>query len=300
MARKKSQSLLTWLLWHPLKFALIAFGLIVLISAVLNAMGVSTDGPIAFGVIIAVVIAAAITFWYMPRGNMDRRGFIALNNAQTLIATTIFWASAIIIATYQAQITNKLLWMATMQSGMFFTIFVLVGVFYMYLFGVSLTNLYTKYQRCREMGMSPWHIILSMPFGFSLIWIPGYMLPDNTRNTTPAVSVNTRWYTKLTNLIISNPIYTTLVFALLTLFSRYFYGTLHIVITLSSALIYMLWFRFAGLSSFRQHQTRAYAYTAIAINITLIVVFGIMAYDTISSLNMTQINITDVPPVPQP
>ena len=156
MARKKSQSLLTWLLWHPLKFALIAFGLIVLISAVLNAMGVSTDGPIAFGVIIAVVIAAAITFWYMPRGNMDRRGFIALNNAQTLIATTIFWASAIIIATYQAQITNKLLWMATMQSGMFFTIFVLVGVFYMYLFGVSLTNLYTKYQRCREMGISPW------------------------------------------------------------------------------------------------------------------------------------------------
>ena len=292
MARKKSQSLLTWLLWHPLKFALIAFGLIVLISAVLNAMGVSTDGPIAFGVIIAVVIAAAITFWYMPRGNMDRRGFIALNNAQTLIATTIFWASAIIIATYQAQITNKLLWMATMQSGMFFTIFVLVGVFYMYLFGVSLTNLYTKYQRCREMGISPWKIILSMPFGFGLLWTPGYLLDDGNKNNS-SVTISARWYERLTNWIMSNPIYTTLVFALIVIYSGFFAGFNAALLTLASAVVFAIWLRIAGLSGFRGAQNRTYAYVAIVVNIAIIIGFILLATNN----TMMTINITDVAPV---
>jgi hypothetical protein len=292
MARKKSQSLLTWLLWHPLKFALIAFGLIVLISAVLNAMGVSTDGPIAFGVIIAVVIAAAITFWYMPRGNMDRRGFIALNNAQTLIATTIFWASAIIIATYQAQITNKLLWMATMQSGMFFTIFVLVGVFYMYLFGVSLTNLYTKYQRCREMGISPWKIILSMPFGFGLLWTPGYLLDDGNKNNS-SVTISARWYERLTNWIMSNPIYTTLAFALIVIYSGFFAGFNAALLTLASAVVFAIWLRIAGLSGFRGAQNRTYAYVAIVVNIAIIIGFILLATNN----TMMTINITDIAPV---
>ncbi len=292
MARKKSQSLLTWLLWHPLKFALIAFGLIVLISAVLNAMGVSTDGPIAFGVIIAVVIAAAITFWYMPRGNMDRRGFIALNNAQTLIATTIFWASAIIIATYQAQITNKLLWMATMQSGMFFTIFVLVGVFYMYLFGVSLTNLYTKYQRCREMGISPWKIILSMPFGFGLLWTPGYLLDDGNKNNS-SVTISARWYERLTNWIMSNPIYTTLAFALIVIYSGFFAGFNAALLTLASAVVFAIWLRIAGLSGFREAQNRTYSYVAIVVNIAIIIGFISLATNN----TMMTINITDIAPV---
>ena len=292
MARKKSQSLLTWLLWHPLKFALIAFGLIVLISAVLNAMGVSTDGPIAFGVIIAVVIAAAITFWYMPRGNMDRRGFIALNNAQTLIATTIFWASAIIIATYQAQITNKLLWMATMQSGMFFTIFVLVGVFYMYLFGVSLTNLYTKYQRCREMCISPWKIILSMPFGFGLLWTPGYLLDDGNKNNS-SVTISARWYERLTNWIMSNPIYTTLAFALIVIYSGFFAGFNAALLTLASAVVFAIWLRIAGLSGFRGAQNRTYAYVAIVVNIAIIIGFILLATNN----TMMTINITDIAPV---
>ena len=292
MARKKSQSLLTWLLWHPLKFALIAFGLIVLISAVLNAMGVSTDGPIAFGVIIAVVIAAAITFWYMPRDNMDRRGFIALTNAQTLIATTIFWASAIIIATYQAQITNKLLWMATMQSGMFFTIFVLVGVFYMYLFGVSLTNLYTKYQRCREMGISPWKIILSMPFGFGLLWTPGYLLDDGNKNNS-SVTISARWYERLTNWIMSNPIYTTLAFALIVIYSGFFAGFNAALLTLASAVVFAIWLRIAGLSGFRGAQNRTYAYVAIVVNIEIIIGFILLATNN----TMMTINITDVAPV---
>lgn len=292
MARKKSQSLLTWLLWHPLKFALIAFGLIVLISAVLNAMGVSTDGPIAFGVIIAVVIAAAITFWYMPRGNMDRRGFIALNNAQTLIATTIFWASAIIIATYQAQITNKLLWMATMQSGMFFTIFVLVGVFYMYLFGVSLTNLYTKYQRCREMGISPWKIILSMPFGFGMLWTPGYLLDDGNKNNS-SVTISARWYERLTNWIMSNPIYTTLAFALIVIYSGFFAGFNAALLTLASAVVFAIWLRIAGLSGFRGAQNRTYAYVAIVVNIAIIIGFILLATNN----TMMTINITDIAPV---
>ena len=292
MARKKSQSLLTWLLWHPLKFALIAFGLIVLISAVLNAMGVSTDGPIAFGVIIAVVIAAAITFWYMPRGNMDRRGFIALNNAQTLIATTIFWASAIIIATYQAQITNKLLWMATMQSGMFFTIFVLVGVFYMYLFGVSLTNLYTKYQRCREMGISPWKIILSMPFAFGLLWTPGYLLDDGNKNNS-SVTISARWYERLTNWIMSNPIYTTLAFALIVIYSGFFAGFNAALLTLASAVVFAIWLRIAGLSGFRGAQNRTYAYVAIVVNIAIIIGFILLATNN----TMMTINITDIAPV---
>ena len=289
MTYKKTASLISWLLWYPLQIMFLTLALTAVLMLGINAISPDTLSELSwiqvslFATVLSMICAGFIIFSCMPRQNMDNHGFVALNNAQMLVIPILSIVFGLALFTYPNQ-----------------TIQILALVGYIFVFSMVLTNLYAKYRRCREMGMSPWHIILSMPFGFSLIWIPGYMLPDNTRNTTPAVSVNTRWYTKLTNLIISNPIYTTLVFALLTLFSRYFYGTLHIVITLSSALIYMLWFRFAGLSSFRQHQTRAYAYTAIAINITLIVVLGIMAYDTISSLNMTQINITDVPPVPQP
>ena len=292
MAHKKSQSLLTWLLWHPLKFALIAFGLIVLTTAILNVMGVSSNEPVSCAVLLSIIIAAAITFWYMPRGNMDRRGFIALTNAQTLIATTIFWASAIIIATYQAQITNKLLWMATMQSGMFFTIFVLVGVFYMYLFGVSLTNLYTKYQRCREMGISPWKIILSMPFGFGLLWTPGYLLDDGNKNNS-SVTISARWYERLTNWIMSNPIYTTLAFALIVIYSGFFAGFNAALLTLASAVVFAIWLRIAGLSGFRGAQNRTYAYVAIVVNIAIIIGFILLATNN----TMMTINITDIAPV---
>ncbi len=292
MAHKKSQSLLTWLLWHPLKFALIAFGLIVLTTAILNVMGVSSNEPVSCAVLLSIIIAAAITFWYMPRGNMDRRGFIALNNAQTFIATTVFWLSALIIATYQTQITHKLLWMSTMHSGLFFTLFILAGIFYMYLFGISLTNLYTKYQRCREMGISPWKIILSMPFGFGLLWTPGYLLDDTNKNNS-SVTISARWYERLTNWIISKPIYTTSAFALIVIYSGFFAGFNAALLTLASAVIFAIWLRIAGLSGFRGAQNRTYSYVAITANIIIIICVILMFSNSL----VTTINITDVAPV---
>ena len=191
-----------------------------------------------------------------------------------------------------SQITNKLLWMATMQSGMFFTIFVLVGVFYMYLFGVSLTNLYTKYQRCREMGISPWKIILSMPFGFGLLWTPGYLLDDGNKNNS-SVTISARWYERLTNWIMSNPIYTTLAFALIVIYSGFFAGFNAALLTLASAVVFAIWLRIAGLSGFRGAQNRTYAYVAIVVNIAIIIGFILLATNN----TMMTINITDIAPV---
>ena len=91
----------------------------------------------------------------------------------------------------------------------------------------------------------------------------------------------------------SNPIYTTLAFALIVIYSGFFAGFNAALLTLASAVVFAIWLRIAGLSGFRGAQNRTYAYVAIVVNIAIIIGFILLATNN----TMMTINITDIAPV---
>ncbi len=289
MTYNKSISLLSWLLWTPIKFAVISFFLMILLVAIAGLIPSFTFGTaMSLSATISVLVATGLVLYKLPRDNMDWRGFIALNNAQIIIGATIFITTIYIIQANKTAIIAKLM-LANYYINTFISVTVLL--LFLYLLGIFITNLYAKYLRCRDMKIAPWKIICSMPFGFSLLWIPGYLLQDEDKSN-PAVALHTKWYLSLTNKLTSKTTYTTIAFILTTIYAGFFYEFNMTLLTLSSALIFAVWFRFAKLSSFRQQQAKYYSYTAIIINILVLISLAIYIPQKISH-NVT-INISDI------
>ncbi len=292
MSYKKSLSLCSWLLLTPLKFALTAFLIIFLFMFIANLINPEiSNSTMVLLVFSAIIVAAFLNLRKLPRENMDQNSFVALNNAQILIGATLFIAATIIIAATEKTIMAKIMWMNTNFNMVILLTIVFAALFILYLCGIFITNIYAKYMRCKEIGISSWKIVCSMPFGFSLLWLPGYLLQDKNK-TNPAVISHTRWYSKVTKKITSNTTYTTIAFIIITAYSSFFYGFNISILTLASALIFAVWFRIAGLSNFRQHQNNKYAYVAIIINV--ITIISAATYFTQKIDSRMTINISDV------
>lgn len=296
MARKTSQSISTWVLWHPFKFALISFVLIMLVAILLGLFGVASGAPMTIGVIASMICAAFLTFRKMPIKNMDQRGFVALNNIQMIVVTTAFLISAILVSTYQNEITAKLIILSTLKQTMFTALIIIVGLFYMYLCGLFVTNLYAKYIRCRAMGISPWKIICTMPFGFGLLWTPGYLISDDTKHDS-AVTIKSKWYSKFTNWIISSTPYTVLAFAVTTIYSGFFYSFNMSILTMVAALLFAIWYRIVGRTTFNRQKNNKYAYFAIVINIVILITLAIWYGTLLTDTANIALNISDIAPV---
>src|SRR5699024_10020108 len=98
----KSLSLLSWVLWQPLKFAVISFLMIMLVIMMFGIIAPdASPASVSLAVLVAFVAAAFATYYKLPRENMDRRGFVALNNAQMAIVATIFSVAMSIIVAYK-------------------------------------------------------------------------------------------------------------------------------------------------------------------------------------------------------
>lgn len=293
MTKHKSLSLLSWLLWYPIKISLISFLLFLVFILITSIIfpSIASNTFIAGLLLSSIIIAAVITLYKMPNKNMDRYSFVALNNAQLFIVSTICMILFAIIKANQSAIISYFMLLSTNFTKPLLILFVLAALFALYLIGTQIINLYSKYIRCREMGIAHWKIICSIPFGFSLMWLPGYLLNDQNKNT-PAVIVSARWYNKFTNKILSNSILATITIILLTIYSVFFYGFNTIFITLISALIFAIWFRISGLSQFRQHQGKAYSYFAILANIVMLIGFLAIILTPAKTENLT-VNISD-------
>lgn len=289
MRVKKSLSLLSWVLWYPLKFAVISFILMTIAFAILSPGASNT--ALTLWLIGAVIVSAIITLYPMPRENIDRRSFTALNNLQMIILSTALMAMMILITAYQNEIVVRLWWLTTHFDLYAALLAILAALAFLYLFGIFITNVYAKYGRCREMGLSRWKIICSMPFGFGLMWIPGYLLKDEEKSN-PAISVHSRWYTKVNNWLTSNYFKSGLTLIVLTIYSGFFYGVNSALLTLASIVVFALWFKTVGLSDFRQQQNKVYSYIAIAVNIIVIVIAAL--YFVQSMTTDITVNINDV------
>lgn len=298
MSENKSQCLMSWILWRPLKFALTLLGLGIAVMIPYEIVSATIGGATALvtlGIlsIAAIVFATYLLFHRLPHDNLDRYSFVALENAQAyVLALAVFVA---MLAIMQAQsFLISLAMMGTAGNVIFVMLAAVMFVAYAYLVGLSLANVYAKFRRGRAMNIPTWKIICSIPFGFNLIWIPGYILPDEKAPKTPVIPIHASWYKKLTNWIVSRPSRTILAFAILTLFTGFMFGIQTIFWTCAAILLFAIWVSGVGAKRFCKNIGGTYATVAVVLNIIMILAVSVITYQQISQIseNVT-ITVTD-------
>ena len=296
MAEVKKQKLISWLITRPALFAItsalfmfiVAFGYSTITGTLLG-MQNPPQTPVIILMILAFLTAAAMLIHGLPPQNLDRRSFVAINNAQTLIASIAFITSTLVIIANAQNIMLRMLWMETHSTTSFVALMISVSLFYLYLSGLYISGLYAKYRRIRAMGVPMWRIICTAPFGFAMLWIPGYMLPTASVKN-PALELQTKWYARLTDWVIARPTNTAASFVVLMLLSSFFFGFNVIMLTLGIAIAFAIWVMTTGVQKFRENIAGAYTWTAIVLNIiSWIAVIFIAIY---SARTPNNINIT--------
>lgn len=274
MKNKTSETtsqLKTWLWTKPLMFAVFFLGLGFIVSLLYTAFQTIFNLETLTPMYLLGVATFVFSIWYLikklPHNEMYQKDFIAITNGATTIAilSTVI-ALSIIPTGPSAQ--AKLAMMYITHSGAYLAIIALLFLFVsMYLLGVAISGLYAKYKRCKSMGVSPWKIILSMPFALFMLWTPGYLIKDKTNKSN--LQIKCKWYENFTNWTISNFNNTLLVFLTLLFFKSLITGPATAILSLVLLIIYTLWY-VKHKSDFVKNINRGYALTAVGINIAII------------------------------
>jgi hypothetical protein len=156
--------------------------------------------------------------------------------------------------------------------------------------GLYITNLYAKILRIQQFQIPLWKIILSIPFGFSALWIPGYLLSTKPEKNI-SLPIKHKWYSKLIKWTISDNINTISMFVFITALSGFFIGFEPMLLTFTLTLIFGIWTLKIGSKKFEYKIKNKYSTVAVIINIIFITIFAMM-YTTSKPSNI-QINITD-------
>ena len=102
MPKQQNNGLLSWLVTRPIMFAIIAFVAMTAATLIAGQLARSA-GPLAsILVVVAFLGAAAWLVRKLPGENINRRGFIEINNAQMFITSVAFIISTLVII-YNAQ-----------------------------------------------------------------------------------------------------------------------------------------------------------------------------------------------------
>lgn len=297
MAEKKSMTMLNWLLWKPLKFGLLSFCLMTLFGFLytfLSSMIYIPQWVLPSLILFSFIIGAFYMLKHMPTENLDRHSFIALNNLQIFILSFAFIISTLIIMYNANSISYQMMMLSTHFNASFLLLMLLIGIVYMYLCGLLLSNIYAKYKRCCALGIKSWKIIASMPFGFGLLWIPGYILPEDKKQKT-VLPIKCKWYDKLTHWTTKNTINTALVFTICVALSSLFFGLNMVLLTYCLAIISALWIFSIGVKKFKTLLNNKYVNFAIILNIVVLVLLIIfIMYSAVNSPETLNISINEI------
>ncbi|MDR2412663.1 MAG: hypothetical protein LBD50_00425 [Rickettsiales bacterium] len=278
-------NLVSWIFTKPAKFSLLlllSFALITLLSVLWIAV---VHGLNKFAVMepmnmigLFIIMAAAFVFSvfklikWLPKDNLDRRSFIAVNNGLS-ITCFIFTLPAILLTTSGAAF-RTMIWLQFNSPALFMLVTAFLVLFFLYVVGLSVSNICSIYRRAAAMGVSGWKILLSFPFGFYLFWFPGYLLPEDGK-PKPAIAIKSKWYSAFTDWVVGRPINTILTCALVLILMFPAYGGAPIWIVFLG-LVFCVWLLIAGKKKFIKNIGGVFATFAASLNIALILlVIGI-------------------------
>lgn len=141
------------------------------------------------------------------------------------------------------------------------------------------------------MKIPTWKIILSIPFGFTALWVPGYILPDSTKKSNEGIA-QSDWQKSITNWIVKGTKNTAIAFIIITLCNLYL-GIKPILLTFIFALICGIWALQIGTKKFLKNIGARYSTLAVAINIVTILIMLTLSIYTTNTPSQTITTIYD-------
>lgn len=269
--QKEKTKLKSWLLIKPLMFTL----WFLILGTILGFAYSFIQSIFNFESMIPLYILCALTFILpacyiiqkLPHEKMGQNDFVAITNGAGFISIIASLVAILTIGFYGENIQRDMLMMYILHPTMFYGILLFVFVSSLYLIGVALSGIYAKYKRATTLGISPWRVILSMPFTFLLMWTPGYLIQD--KEIKSELEIKSSWFKKLNKWVLANFNNTLFMFLLLLFFKCVIAGTATLVLSALLLILYVLWY-VKHKSDFIKNINKGYALTAVGINLAIL------------------------------
>ncbi|MFQ6696119.1 MAG: hypothetical protein ACLRFF_01970 [Alphaproteobacteria bacterium] len=269
--QKEKTKLKSWLLIKPLMFTL----WFLILGTILGFAYSFIQSIFNFESMIPLYILCALTFILpacyiiqkLPHEKMGQNDFVAITNGAGFISIIASLVAILTIGFYGENIQRDMLMMYILHPTMFYGILLFVFVTSLYLIGVALSGIYAKYKRATTLGISPWRVILSMPFTFLLMWTPGYLIQD--KEIKSELEIKSSWFKKLNKWVLANFNNTLFMFLLLLFFKCVIAGTATLVLSALLLILYVLWY-VKHKSDFIKNINKGYALTAVGINLAIL------------------------------
>lgn len=269
--QKEKTKLKSWLLIKPLMFTLWCL----ILGTILGFAYSFIQSIFNFESMIPLYILCALTFILpacyiiqkLPHEKMGQNDFVAITNGAGFISIIASLVAILTIGFYGGNLQRDMLMMYILHPTMFYGILLFVFVTSLYLIGVALSGIYAKYKRATTLGISPWRVILSMPFTFLLMWTPGYLIQD--KEIKSELEIKSSWFKKLNKWVLANFNNTLFMFLLLLFFKCVIAGTATLVLSALLLILYVLWY-VKHKSDFIKNINKGYALTAVGINLAIL------------------------------
>lgn len=269
--QKEKTKLKSWLLIKPLMFTL----WFLILGTILGFAYSFIQSIFNFESMIPLYILCALTFILpacyiiqkLPHEKMGQNDFVAITNGAGFISIIASLVAILTIGFYGENLQRDMLMMYILHPTMFYGILLFVFVTSLYLIGVALSGIYAKYKRATTLGISPWRVILSMPFTFLLMWTPGYLIQD--KEIKSELEIKSSWFKKLNKWVLANFNNTLFMFLLLLFFKCVIAGTATLVLSALLLILYVLWY-VKHKSDFIKNINKGYALTAVGINLAIL------------------------------
>ena len=261
----------SWLLTKPLVFTLwfLILGLILGFgySVIQSVFNFETITPLYILLALTFILPACYTIQKLQRDKMNQSDFVAITNGAGLISITASFIAILTIGMYGNQVQHDMMRLYILHPTTFYILLSFIMLTSLYLIGVAISGIYAKYKRVVTLGISPWKVILSMPFAFLLMWTPGYLIKD--KEIKSALEIKSQWYSKLNKWVLSNFGNTLFAFLLLIFFKSLIAGSATLILAIISLVIYALWYT-KHKSDFVKNINKGYALTAVGINLAIL------------------------------
>ena len=274
---KNITQLKQWLFNKPAIFSLMFFGLAVILGLVFSVIQTlfhfESPASISFALYFIFGSSFIYSIYYMikklPHDKLYQSDFVAITNGVSIISIISSLIAISAFGLYGPIFQRKMMGMYLLHPALFTVVFLAVTLVSLYILGVAISGVYAKYKRATTLGVSPWKVILSMPFAFLLLWTPGYLIEEKGGKKSNT-SIKSKWYKRFNDWVLSNYSNILFVFIFFLFAKSVIAGIPTLILTLALLVVYALWYK-KHKSDFIKDIDNGYALTAVGINLAILI-----------------------------
>ena len=274
---KNTTQLKQWLFNKPAIFSLMFFGLAIILGLIFSVIQTlfhfESTTSISFALYFIFGSSFIYSIYYMikklPHDKLYQSDFVAITNGVSIISIISSLIAISAFGLYGPIFQRKMMGMYLLHPALFTVVFLAVTLVSLYILGVAISGVYAKYKRATTLGVSPWKVILSMPFTFLLLWTPGYLIEEKggRKSNTP---IKSKWYKRFNDWVMSNYSNILFMFVFFLFAKAVIAGIPTLILTIALLVIYALWYK-KHKSDFMKNINHGYALIAVGINLALLI-----------------------------